>query len=90
MGGMTDLTLEEQLTWFDANVGKAVSNVHVFMDTWHDEIVSAARERLIQGHEVFGSKMFNDPNATLWRDTVEEVADAIDYRLARMYKETHG
>lgn len=77
------MNLDEQMTHFDRHVDDAWLDLSDLMGRYESTIKSVARARLMHGYAEFGDSMFEKDNQLLIIEMIEEVADAINYVLAR-------
>ena len=78
------MTLEEQLAHFDRNFDKAYARCLRDFKQRKEEIKAKSRERLIDGHPIYGDEGFHWSYARLHDAELEEFADAPNYRLMKM------
>jgi hypothetical protein len=77
------VTLEEQLEQFEHH---AMDIIEALAASLTDpvivaDIISLARERLIDGHAAYGDRMFHKHDDELTLETFEELADAVNWSL---------
>ncbi len=82
------MTLDEQLALFDRKAEQVYQRrLRVMKSPDHRALVLAeARRRLIEGFGLYGDSMFGRSFDDLCQAELEEDADAINYRLGRVYQ----
>lgn len=80
------MTKDEQLAIFDEYAGRALEMVLEDLATNAPRVLRKARQRFEDGADVFGDRMFRRHPTILYADEVEEVADAVAYRVAGMWQ----
>jgi hypothetical protein len=81
------MDLEQQLSYFDANVQLAYDRcLQEFADD-RPQITAKARERLIDGYPAYGMKGWLWCRFRLKRERREEYADAVNYRVMQLWQE---
>jgi hypothetical protein len=80
------MTLEEQLSHFDRYSDKAYTRCLKDFKVRRDQIIAAARERIIAGYEEYGAAGYSWGYHPLHSAELEEAADMVNYRLMKMYQ----
>ena len=79
------IDLEKQLEYFDSSAHIYIRSLQMSlaMPSFRDEVLKAARERLVSGFEIYGDEMFTWDDKTARENIIEELADAVNYMLSR-------
>ena len=82
------MTLEEQLDLFDRRAEQAYARHlrHLKDPDYKRQVLRMARVRLAEGFETYGDLMFTWSHQRLTDEELQEDADAINYRLARIHR----
>lgn len=80
------MTLEEQLAHFDRHSAKAYTRCLKDFKVRREAIVAEARQRIIDGFDIYGAQGFSWSFDRLHEAELEEFADAVNYRLMKMYQ----
>lgn len=80
------MTLDEQLDFFDRKAERAYAECLRDVRARKAEVIAEARQRLIDGHALYGAQGFAWPHERLHAAELEEVADMVNYRLMKMHQ----
>ena len=83
-----DIPVEEQTEFFDAHVDE-VDLAGIFLDL-QEEAKVLARERLTKYYPKYGDGNFHKTAAQLRQEQLEEIADAVNYEIFKLYVEENG
>ena len=78
------IPLDEQLLFFDRHAEKAyVQCLRAFKER-REPILCEARRRMAEGYSSYGDTSFHKTHKELRQEELEEMADAVVYRLMRI------
>jgi hypothetical protein len=82
------VTISRQLAHFDRHCGAAYAAHlrNLKRASYRERVLAEARSRLLAGWGVYGDSMFTRAHDDLVDAECEEDADAINYRLGRLYQ----
>ena len=78
------IPLDEQLQHFDRHCQQAYVQTLKAFKVRKPEILAEARKRMQEGYAAYGDTSFHKTYDQLRREELEEMADAIVYRLMRI------
>ena len=78
------INLNEQMLAFEANCDEAFDNLIEWMCEKKDDIIEAARERMVEGFDLYGDEMWTWTPEQRDSAKVEELADAVNYSIPDM------
>ena len=84
------MNLEEQLEVLDEFASSGLGLLGIMTDTYKSTLMAHARKRLIEGFELYGEESFAKTQSDLFKDIVEEIADAIVYAAILTWKYRKG
>jgi hypothetical protein len=88
MNATETLSLEDQLSYFDANFEEAYAAVLNHLQFDREAIKARSRARLEAGFPIYGDEMWGWTPKKLLEEILEELADAPNYALAKMRRES--
>lgn len=80
------MTLDEQLDAFDELAGRAFEMVVDDLTNNYTRIRDMARQRIIAGFDEYGDTMWKWRPETLFQEGLEELADAVNYKVPLMHQ----
>ena len=80
------MNLDEQLEAFDMYAARAFELAVDDMMREHAAILALARDRLTEGASLYGDEIWRKSAGVLYDDMLEELADAVNYRVAAMWQ----
>lgn len=80
------MTLDEQLAHFDRYAEKAYARCLKEFKDRKPDIIAAARQRLIDGYDVYKAEGYGWEYERLRAARLEEYSDGINYRLMSMFQ----
>lgn len=78
------MTLEEQLAYFDKHKSQALARSCRDYKNLKELVLAEARSRLVEGFATYGDASWSKTYTELRQDELEELADAVVYRVIRM------
>jgi hypothetical protein len=83
------IPLQRQLELYDRFKVESLYAIKSMIDSHGDEIMAMARDRLVEGFDLYGDEMWFQATPETMRETMEELADAVN-RLVKHKAQLHG
>ena len=84
------LSKDEQLAYFDEHREEAWRNVLSYIGRQKEVILGMSRARLVENFGEYGDRSWHLPPTDLYREVMEELADAPAWETMRIYAEEHS
>lgn len=76
------MDLDKQTEIFDRKSEECLAKLYTFISEHEDDILSMARDRLVDGYSKYGEKMWMMDTKERRYNILEEIADAVNYMVS--------
>ena len=80
---------EEQLLLIRRDGPLAINRVTAMLGTYRSDILTMSSSRLDAGYHVYGTESWRKTPYELVQDTLEELADAVNYQVMAAHRRRH-